>query len=133
MAPLVALLLLVITFRLLYDHVVSFGLVTLIGGGVFWITGLVSGVVAIATMQRYGRDRVQPSYHWVMHDGGDASARILYCRGVHVWTGVTRRWNENDDLNDECRSPTIGAMGRAYRGRLEVLSGGLFRPRVRHH
>jgi hypothetical protein len=59
MAPLVALLLLVITFRLLYDHVVSFGLVTLIGGGVFWITGLVSGVVAIATMQRYGRDRVQ--------------------------------------------------------------------------
>jgi hypothetical protein len=58
----VALLLLAITFRLLYDHVilhgVSFGLVTLIGGGVLWITGLVSGVVAIATMRRYGRDRV---------------------------------------------------------------------------
>jgi hypothetical protein len=61
LAPLVALLLVVITFRLSYDpvilHGVEVGLVTLIGGGVLWIAGLVSGVVAIATMPRYGPDR----------------------------------------------------------------------------
>ena len=55
LAPLVALLLVVITFRLSYDpvilHGVEVGLVTLIGGGVLWIAGLVSGVVDVYKRQ----------------------------------------------------------------------------------